>query len=285
MDTLLDLHTDGVQYNVHPVVIFSILDHYKRRAKDQERVIGTLLGERDAATNTVHVKNCFPIYHSEKDNKAKVPIDYHRQVLALHQRVAPNEVVLGWYSTGAEVSFITSEMHDVYRGETENPMLLTVDTALTDSRLGVRAYTAHTVSVFGKRVVSRFQGAATQLTAFQSEKIGVDALINGTPDDEKLDAPATLMTDLQNLFFSMDNLLQKLEIVEEYVQKVQKKEVRGDPEVGRAIAAALSAIVPVPQDTLEKIFTTNTQDMLMVLHLASLTRQQLKLAESISGVL
>jgi hypothetical protein len=40
------------------VPFFSILDHFKRRPKDAQRVVGCLLGER--VGTTVYVKNCFP---------------------------------------------------------------------------------------------------------------------------------------------------------------------------------------------------------------------------------
>ena len=49
---------------IHPVVIFTILDHYVRRSESQERVIGTLLGvETDGV---VEIRNCFPVPHSEE---------------------------------------------------------------------------------------------------------------------------------------------------------------------------------------------------------------------------
>jgi hypothetical protein len=48
---------------IHPVVIFTILDHYVRRQESQERVIGTLLGvETDGV---IEIRNCFPVPHSE----------------------------------------------------------------------------------------------------------------------------------------------------------------------------------------------------------------------------
>ena len=34
----------GVEVEVHPVVLFSVVDHYSRREEGQGRVIGTLLG-------------------------------------------------------------------------------------------------------------------------------------------------------------------------------------------------------------------------------------------------
>ena len=49
---------------VHPLVLFNILDHYIRRNEGQDRVIGTLLGVQ-SGSNSVTVTNSFPVPHSE----------------------------------------------------------------------------------------------------------------------------------------------------------------------------------------------------------------------------
>lgn len=60
----LSFNEEGDEYQVHPTVIFTILDAHKRRppTKDSEvesRVVGTLLGER--VGKKVHIKECFPV--------------------------------------------------------------------------------------------------------------------------------------------------------------------------------------------------------------------------------
>jgi hypothetical protein len=47
---------------VHPVVIFSILDHYIRR-NEGYRVIGTLTGNMN--DGIIEIKNCYPVPHTE----------------------------------------------------------------------------------------------------------------------------------------------------------------------------------------------------------------------------
>ena len=50
---------------LHPVVVFSILDHYVMRNEGQTRVFGTLLGINN--DGVVEVRNCFPVPHIEKE--------------------------------------------------------------------------------------------------------------------------------------------------------------------------------------------------------------------------
>lgn len=70
---LLSLHLDAthglVFAQVHPMVLFSVLDHYLRRPENQKRVIGTLLGTVSA--NMVEITNSFAVPHLEKNDEVK----------------------------------------------------------------------------------------------------------------------------------------------------------------------------------------------------------------------
>lgn len=79
---------------IHPVALFSILDHYLRRTDSQERVIGTLLGVRNE--NEVEVRSSFAVLHSETSEQVAVDMEYHRTMYELHHKVNPKEVIVGW---------------------------------------------------------------------------------------------------------------------------------------------------------------------------------------------
>merc|ERR1712141_301609 len=86
---------------VHPVVLFGIADSYERRNEDAKRVIGTLLGTYEKGR--VEVTNCFTVPHTEGDEVA-VDMDFARTMFELHKQVNRGEQVVGWYSTGSEVT-------------------------------------------------------------------------------------------------------------------------------------------------------------------------------------
>jgi translation initiation factor 3 subunit F len=80
---------------IHPVSLFSILDHYLRRTDAQDRVIGTLLGIH--TDNEVEVRSSFAVLHSETDEQVAVDTDYHQTMYELHHKVNPKEVIVGWF--------------------------------------------------------------------------------------------------------------------------------------------------------------------------------------------
>lgn len=81
---------------MHPVALFSILDHYLRRGDAQDRVIGTLLGTR-SETGEIEVRSSFAVLHSENSEQVAVDMEYHRTMYDLHHKVNPKEHIVGWY--------------------------------------------------------------------------------------------------------------------------------------------------------------------------------------------
>jgi len=277
-----------ISYNLHPVVVFSILDHYKRRTESQARVVGTLLGERIG--DIVYIKTCFPVPHQENEDQVAVDMEYHSAMLALHTRVCPKEIVVGWYSTGSNISYISSLMHQVYTNEVQktekhDAVHLTVDVECKNTRMACEAYVGNVIKFNGKDCMAQFEPVKLDFHAYEAERIGVDALINGAPDDSKLDAPATILNDIENLDASLEKVLSLFDTASDYVDRVQNGDIKGDPDVGRAIAQALSAVPNISAQEFGKIFSDNIQDLLMIRYLADLTTGQLLLANKINGLL
>jgi hypothetical protein len=81
---------------VHPVALFSILDHYLRRKDEQARVIGTLLGTV-SDSGEVEVCSSFAVPHSESKQQVGIDEDRHHTMCKLHHRINSKEVVVGWY--------------------------------------------------------------------------------------------------------------------------------------------------------------------------------------------
>lgn len=84
---------------IDPVVVFIILDHFNRRNETQFRVVGTLLGNK--LDGTIEVKGCFAVPHVEEEDEegnfdVSLDLDYHRNVLDLHLKANPTEIVVGW---------------------------------------------------------------------------------------------------------------------------------------------------------------------------------------------
>jgi len=262
--------------SVHPVVIFSVLDHFVRR-NEGHRVIGTLLGVINEGQ--IEIRSSFPVPHTEGEQLA-VDMDFHTNMLDLHHRVSPKEVIVGWYSTGSEIDDNSVMIHDFYTKKMNIPPVhVTIDTNLTNVSMSVKAFTNVPIVINEKTLGSQFLPVPIEIQALDAEKIGVDALIKSK------DGRKVLTSDLEDLESSILKLDSMLETVSGYVNKVLEKKIDGDSNVGRFLANAIASLPKLEPSELERIFNNNVQDLLLVVYLANLTRTQLALAEKLQRVM
>jgi len=270
---------------LHPVVIFSILDHYVRRTENQDRVIGTLLGvPSDSGSGIIEVRNSFPVPHVEGDQVA-VDMEFHRNMYNLHRKTAPNEVIVGWYATGLEINENSVVIHDFYgkeMGAASSPIHLVVDTGLTNDTMGIKAYMGTSLSFFEKTLGSFFQPIPLELTTLGADKIGLDVLSRARKDEN---GSVSLLSDLDTLEASILKLLELLGRVSEYVDAVVSGSIQGDNQIGRFLAKAVALLPKTDMEVMEKVFHGSIQDLLMVVYLGNLTRAQLTLAEKLQQTL
>ena len=96
--------------------------------------------------------------------------------------------------------------------------------------------------------------------------------------------PFILSVEAESVEATVKKLLQTLEGVTEYVEKVVKGSEVADPAVVRLLQQLVAAAPRLPTESFGKMFNTQVQDMLTIVYLANLTRTQLALAEKLQAV-
>merc|ERR1712043_43738 len=173
----------SVACRVHPVVLFSVVDSYERRNEDAKRVIGTLLG--NVERNVVEVTNCFTVPHNESEDEVAVDIDFARNMYELHKKVNPNEVIVGWYSTGPDITEHSVLIHEYYSRECKNPVHLTVDTSLKGARMGMKAYISSNMGIPEKTIGTMFVPVPVDITSYEPERVGLDVIQQGKHNQKR----------------------------------------------------------------------------------------------------
>lgn len=268
---------------VHPVALFSILDHYLRRTDAQDRVIGTLLGTR--TESEVEIRSSFAVLHNETSEQVAVDMDYHRTMVELHQKVNPKEIIVGWYSTGSNLNTYSALIQNFYSQETApyQAVHLAVDTGVQEGgELGVKAFVSSPVGVFPKPENCVFLPIPCELRFQETERSGLDLLA------ASLQAPshaASPQQELQVLEESIKGVTDMIDRVLIYVKKVIAGEVEGDAAVGRYLLDTLSASVTgLEKEKVENLFNSHLQDTLMVTYLANLVRSEVEVSSRLTLV-
>lgn len=279
---------------VHPVAILKILDAYVRRPDHAKRTIGTLLGWISEGS-VVDITDSFPVVHRDTDDGVLMDQDYHKQMLALQQRVSPREVVVGWFSTGDEINATSAVIHAFYCTKESQftptavlpgPVHLLVDTshqALTQAGFSLKAFVNVRTSV--AESLLQFHEVPLRVQTSAAEKFGVAQLMHARRATREAMVNGIAVKDIaaiDGFEGGLKELLGLFRRIQEYVRAVSSDKVAGDLAVGRGLTSALCAEPVVDVEAVEKLCNSSLQDALMVVYLSHLTRTQISIAEKIN---
>lgn len=265
---------------IHPVALFSILDHYLRRTDKQDRVLGTLLGTR--TDSGVEVRSSFAVLHSETSEQVAVDMDYHRTMYDLHHKVNSKEVIVGWYSTGSNLNTFSALIQNFYSQETapHQAIHVALNTGIDDGEpAGIKAYFSSPVGVFPRPENCVFVPVPVDLRFHDAERSGLDLLTSTAASPSSTSNQP--LADLEILEQSIQNVSGMLDRVLAYVRSVLAGETKGDAALGRYLMDTLGAST----DDLEKGgFNASLQDTLMISYLANLVRAQAEVSSRLALV-
>eukprot|EP01104_Vermistella_antarctica_P000443 TRINITY_DN105_c0_g2_i1.p1 TRINITY_DN105_c0_g2~~TRINITY_DN105_c0_g2_i1.p1 ORF type:complete len:347 (-),score=94.19 TRINITY_DN105_c0_g2_i1:11-1051(-) len=266
--------------HVHPVVLLGIVDHYSRRNEGQTRVIGTLLGVvRD--DGVVEVRNCFPVPHTEGE-QVGVDVDFHHTMYDLQQKVNPNEIVVGWYASGSEITENSVLFNEFYEREIQGSAVhLLVDPTLQRDDMKTQAYVSANLTFADDEEphAAQFQPINFVVRSFNGDNTAIALAAKKNTAGE---CAYPLVSDLGCLEENLKRLTDDVDLLSSYVEDVLAGKVAPDTEVGSQLYEVLSALPALDGATFDKLLNSNIQDLLMVCYLSSMTRSQLTLAEDLT---
>ncbi|KAG9104205.1 hypothetical protein FRC06_004630 [Ceratobasidium sp. 370] len=268
---------------IHPVALFSILDHFLRRTESQERVIGTLLGTR--TETEIEVKSSFAVIHNETDEQVALDMDYHRTMYDLHQKVNPKEVIVGWYSTGTDLNTYSALIQNFYSQETApyQAVHVVLDTGVREGvKQGVKAYVSSPVGVHPKPENCVFLPVPCELRLHEAELSGLDLLRAASNSSKHTTSPAQDLEVLEQAIASVSDMIDR---VLAYVRQVLSGEIEGDATVGRYLLDTLNASsTSLGKEKLETLFNSQLQDTLTISYLANIVRAEVEVSSRMALV-
>ncbi|MCJ1343071.1 hypothetical protein MMC31_001262 [Peltigera leucophlebia] len=270
---------------IQPQAIFSILDHSLRRNADQERVIGTLLGTRSEDGSEVEIRNCFAVGHTETQEQVEVDMEYQKQMLALHLKANPKEILVGWYATSVELNTFSALIQNFYGGHGDgtwpHPAVhLTVGTE-PGKEIEARTYISAPVGVTAERAADSavFIPVPHEIKYGEAEKSGLE-LIAGAKDNEN--RTADVLTDIESLERAIEEVLGLLERVSKYVEAVIDEDAPPSSALGQFLLNTLALAPKVEPADIERDFNNHIQDVLVVAYLSNTIRTQIDLSNRLA---
>ncbi|KAK2710110.1 eukaryotic translation initiation factor 3 subunit F-1-like [Artemia franciscana] len=261
---------------VHPVVLMQIVDSYERRALDNQRIIGTLLGTIDK--DVVEVTSCFHVPHSESEDQVSLEMEFAKGMHELHKKVNSSEVIVGWWATGREVKSQSTPIHEYYALQCSNPIHLVVDTSLTRDRMDIEAFASVPVGVVGKTMGLMFTKIPVDIACTNAETVGLVAL-EATKHTQRRQA---IQPELLTVAESVNGLLAKSNAALQFVDEAMKS--YPDPALGRHLLGLVNSIPKMNSDSFDSLQNDNIKDLLAIMYLAQLTKSQLNINEKLAMI-
>ncbi|TKX25404.1 eukaryotic translation initiation factor 3 subunit F [Elsinoe australis] len=277
--------TAPLSVTIQPQALFAILDHSLRRPADSERVIGTLLGTRSEDGTEVEIRNCYAVPHTETAEQVEVDMEYQKNMLGLHLRANPREVLLGWYATSSELNTFSALIQNFYSQQGEgtwpHPAVHLTAATVPGKDIEVRAYISAPIGVTPERAADScsFIPVPHEIKYGDAERSGLEAIASAKDSEDRTLAVGT---DVEGLERNIEQVLGMLDRVSNYVSNVLDEEAEPSSALGQFLMNTLSLAPKVEPQDIEKDFNNHIQDVLLVSYLANTIRTQIDLSNRLA---
>jgi len=156
----------------------------------------------------VEIRNSFPVPHHESDQVVVSP-EFLTSMLQLHAKANPKEVIVGWYSTGSELTENSVFINEFFCKESgQIPIHLTVDTSLLGTGMGIKASVISTITLPtpDKTSTTQFQPLSQpvklEVETVEAEKTAVEVLMRAKSEGE---SQTSLVSELENVELAINH--------------------------------------------------------------------------------
>eukprot|EP00899_Mesostigma_viride_P002076 jgi/Mesvir1/1186/Mv17680-RA.1 len=267
---------------VHPLTLLSIVDHYSRAAKDtRKRVVGVLLGERHKGR--VDITNSYAVPFEEEDSSIWfLDHSYHENMYAMCKKINAKEVVVGWYSTGPKIRETDLEINEVFRNYCTTPILVVIDvTPKAVPSIPTKAYYAieEVKENATEKAQKTFAHVSSEVGAYEAEEIGVEHLLRDVKDS----TISTLATEVTAKMQSLRGLLSRLRDMRGYLELVVAGTLPINRDIMHQLQEVFNLLPNLEHEAIVKAFAVKTNDMMLVIYIASLIRSTIALHNLINN--
>mmetsp|Transcript_20153 Transcript_20153/g.56120 ORF Transcript_20153/g.56120 Transcript_20153/m.56120 type:complete len:331 (+) Transcript_20153:84-1076(+) len=269
---------------LHPLVLLSVVDHYNRVARDtKKRVVGVLLGE--VHKGVVDVSNSFALPFEEDDHDPNIWFLDHSFLEGMYRmmkKVNAREKVVGWYSTGPKIREADININQLLtRFSDVSPVLVICEVEPKEIGLPFTAYYAvDEVREDGTDKSQKvFISVPTEVGQTEAEEIGVEHLLRDVKDA----TISTLATDVGAKLEALKGLTSRLQEMQQYMQLVLDGRLPINHDIMTYFQDIFNLLPNMNVESLASSLAVKSNDMMMVIYLASLTRSILALHKLIDN--
>lgn len=203
----------------------------------------------------MEIRSTFAVGHTETTDQVEVDMEYQKQMLALHLKANPREVLVGWYATSSELNTFSALIQNFYStqgdGTWPHPAVhLTVSTE-PGKDIETRAYISAPVGVTAERAAdsAAFIPVPYEVRYGEAEKSGLETIANAKDAENRT---ASIFTDIEALERAIEEVLGMIDRVSRYVESVIDEEAPASTALGQFLLNALALAPKVEPADIER---------------------------------
>jgi len=264
----------GYTVVLHPLVLLSTVDHYNRVAKDtKKRVVGVLIGTGGVSGGTLDITNSFAVpFEEDLKNPAIWYLDhnYLETMYRMFKKVNARERILGFYSTGPKIKENDIKIDELVRKYCANPVFVIIDVRPDLDGIPTTAYASAEEVVEGdeKEIQRTFKHIPSSIGAYEAEEVGVEHLLRDVNDP----TVSTLANQIKHKMTALTSLQERLVEMRKYLDNVLAGKLPVNNQILYNMQAILNLLPNLNVDELVRAMMMKTNDMHLVIYLASLIR-------------
>jgi translation initiation factor 3 subunit F len=203
----------------------------------------------------VEIRSTFAVGHTETTDQVEVDMEYQKQMLALHLKANPKEVLVGWYATSSELNTFSALIQNFYSGQGDgtwpHPAVhLTVSTE-PGKDIETRAYISAPVGVTAERAAdsAAFIPVPYEIRYGEAEKSGLETIASAKDAESRA---TNIFTDIEALERAIEEVLGMIDRVSRYVESVIDEEAPASTALGQFLLNALALAPKVEPADIER---------------------------------
>lgn len=268
------------QVLVHPLVLLSVVDHYKRaELVPGKRVLGVLLGYWTGKVINVTNSYALPFEENEHDPSVwYVDHNYHENMRELYKKINAKERTVGWYHSGPKLRSSDLIINELFSKYCPTPVLCVIDPHCQDGP--VHTYVAiDELREDGTTAARSFAHVTSGIEAEEAEEVGVEHLLRDLRDG----AISRLQTDIASKTHSLTVLDRQLGELDAYLEAVMQKKLPVNQGIIAAAQNMFNLLPDVHSASSQLALTIKTNDQLAMIYVGALTRAAISLNDLINN--
>ena len=197
----------------------------------------------------------------------------------MFRKVNAKERILGFYSTGPKIRSNDLDIDFLFRRYVQHPLFVIIDVRQESKGIPTQAYYSIELVDENKTTKRSFANVPSAVGAYEAEEVGVEHLLRDINDP----TVSTLASRVKHKLTGLNVLKSKLEEMHVYLRDVADGKLPVNNQVIYNMQNIFNLLPNLDIDNLVKSFMVKTNDMHLVVYIASLVRAVIALHELLNN--